>query len=134
MVLPNPISSPRIPPACWQCNSHSHLTPVCWYLQQQTPTRKRKWQMVNKTDKQTKACYFLPKGRERSNLVRQTLLDNYCVISAKYPQKKSCGCILTHASKGNMGSLYFHPDCNKVPQAPSSQTSPAPCHVCVRKD
>lgn len=32
-VLPKPISSPRIPPACWQCSSHSHFTPVQQTLQ-----------------------------------------------------------------------------------------------------
>ena len=32
IVFPSPISSPMTPPtACW-CSSHSHLTPVCWYL------------------------------------------------------------------------------------------------------
>lgn len=32
IVLPRPISSPTMPPACWPCNSHSHCTPVLWYL------------------------------------------------------------------------------------------------------
>jgi len=32
MVLPRPISSPRMPPACWVCSSQSHFTPVFWYL------------------------------------------------------------------------------------------------------
>ena len=32
IVLPSPISSPIIPPACWLCSSHSHWTPVLWYL------------------------------------------------------------------------------------------------------
>ena len=33
IVFPRPISSPIIPPACWQCNSYSQRTPVFWYLQ-----------------------------------------------------------------------------------------------------
>ena len=32
-VFPRPISSPIIPPACWQWSSHNHFTPVCWYLE-----------------------------------------------------------------------------------------------------
>ena len=34
IVFPSPISSPTMPPACWQWSSHSHCTPVCWYLKQ----------------------------------------------------------------------------------------------------
>ena len=33
-VFPRPISSPTMPPACWQWSSHNHFTPVCWYLEE----------------------------------------------------------------------------------------------------